>query len=163
MGSNTESIEDLYDTMNELKLTSKKLLEDNKTYENEINNNNKDIEDANLQIEKIMKDLILNGGFQKDTMIELKILNEIINNSDEKYSEHKNAIYKCIDMLINFSNQYLEIYKNQEEETEDIEENKEDTLLKMTKDELIDLCKEYDLPCTGTKKKLAERIINYLN
>ena len=163
MGSNTESIEDLYDTMNELKLTSKKLLEDNKTYENEINNNNKDIEDANLQIEKIMKDLILNGGFQKDTMIELKILNEIINNSDEKYSEHKNAIHKCIDMLINFSNQYLEIYKNQEEETEDIEENKEDTLLKMSKDELIDLCKEYDLPCTGTKKKLAERIINYLN
>ena len=158
----SETIEEVYDKLTELNSTNKKLENDNKNHESEIINNKKDIENANQEIETIMKDLIEQGGFKEDTMIELQMLTKLINISTGEFIEHKSDMSKCLNLLVTFSNQYLESYKlsNQADNTEQIKEDKLNELLQMSKEDLVDMCKEHELSHTGSKKKLAERILS---
>ena len=157
----SETIEEVFDTINELKDSNEKLESDNKIKENEIINNKKSIEEANQKIEKIMKELVEKGGFDKENMIELIMLNKLINLSQGEFSEHKSSMSKCLDLLINFSNQFLEIYKsNEEEDSLDNYEEKLKELMSMSKEDLVDMCKDHDVSHTGSKKKLAERLLD---
>ena len=158
----TETIEDVYDKLKELKDTNEKLEHENKHHESEIINNKKDIENANQEIETIMKDLIEQGGFKEDTMIELEMLTKLISTSTGEFIEHKSDMTKCLNLLVTFSNQYLESYKlsNQVDNTEQVKEDKLNELLQMGKEDLVDMCKEHELSHTGSKKKLAERILS---
>lgn len=160
--TNNDSIEKVYDTINTLIDNNEKLEKDNLNHENLIVNNKKSIEISNQQIEKIMKDLIEGGGFQIDEMLELKILTKLINNSSGEFEKHKNSMIKCIEFMADFANKYLEIYRKQNEEEEKVvsQEEKLNELLQMSKEDLVDLCKEHDLSHTGSKKKLAERLIS---
>lgn len=157
----SETIEEVFDTINELKDSNEKLESDNKIKENEIINNKKSIEEANQKIEKIMKELVEKGGFDKENMIELVMLNKLINLSQGEFSEHKSSMSKCLDLLINFSNQFLEIYKsNEEEDSQDNYEEKLKELMSMSKEDLVEMCKDHDVSHTGSKKKLAERLLD---
>lgn len=160
--SGNETIEIMYDTINELQDNTEKLLNDNKIKESEIISNKKNIEKANQKIEKIMKDLVESGGFSFEQTNELKILSKLINNSKGEFEEHKIQINKCLELIINFANQYLDIYKKQNEEVENVvsEEEKLNELLEMSKEDLVDLCKDHDLSHTGNKKKLAKNLLS---
>tara|TARA_Y100000768_G_scaffold379105_1_gene354377 strand:- start:17635 stop:18123 length:489 start_codon:yes stop_codon:yes gene_type:complete len=157
----SETMEEVYDKLTELKDSNKKLENDNKEHENEIINNKKDIENANQEIEQIMKDLIEQGGFKEEEMIELKMLIKLIDTSDKEFKEHKSNMIKCLNLLISFSNQYLENYKLsiQEANKEESKEDQLNELLLLSKEELVGMCKDNDLPHTGSKKKLAEKIM----
>ena len=163
--SDNETIEEVYDTINELTENNEILETNNKNHENEIVNNKKDIEESNQKIEKIMKDLIDGGGFQKDEMTELKMLFTLINNSSGEYETCKNSMSKCLELLINFSNQYLEIYEksNSTETTEVSSEDKLNELLLMSKEDLVEMCKDNDISHSGSKKKLAQKILDTYN
>jgi len=152
-------MEEVYDKLTELKDSNKKLENDNKEHESEIINNKKNIENANQEIEEIMKELIEQGGFKENEMAEIQIIKNLINNSDKK--EHKSNMIKCLDLLILFSNQYLENYKLsiQEANKEESKEDQLNELLLLSKEELVGMCKDNDLPHTGSKKKLAEKIM----
>ena len=162
----TETIEDVYDTINSIKINNEKLENDNKVHENEINNNNKNILESNQKVEEIMKDLIETGGFDKNLTPELKLLNELINSSSDEFSIHKNKMIKCLDLLINFSNKYLDIYKKnnllEESDSNITKEEKIEELLQLSKEDLSDMCKDYDISHTGSKKKLAGKLVSVL-
>ena len=89
----SETMEEVYDKLTELKDSNKKLENDNKEHESEIINNKKNIENANQEIEEIMKELIEQGGFKENEMAEIQIIKNLINNSDKK--EHKSNMIKC--------------------------------------------------------------------
>lgn len=67
-----------------------------------------------------MKDLVESGGFDKDNMKELQMINKIIENCNGEFLEYKNSMSKCLELLINFSNQYLETYKTSQEENNEV-------------------------------------------
>lgn len=155
-----EAIDEVYDKLIELKDNTEQLENDNKNHESKLINNRKNIEEANLEIEKIMKDLIQKGGIKKEEIDELNMLFKLIDNASGEFSNHKTKMEKCLNLLITFSNQFLEAYKTSEEDnSEEVKEEKLNELLQMSKEDLVDICKDNDLSHTGSKKKLAERII----
>lgn len=160
--SDNKSLELVYDTINQLQDNNEKLENDIKLHENKIVNNKKNIEESNQKIEKIMKELINDGGFNMDETNELKLLNKLINTSSGEFEKHKNSLNKCIELLVIFSNKFLDIYKKTNEEVENpvSEEDKLNELLQMSKEDLVDLCKEHEISHTGSKKKLAERLLS---
>ena len=86
---------------------------DNEELESKLNSNKQNIIEAQQKLEQIMKDLIDAGGFQKEETVELVMLTKIIEDSNDE--NNKTKMKKCLDLLINFSNQYLDIYKKSTE------------------------------------------------
>ena len=153
-------IDDIYDEIIELESENKTLKKDNESLESKILSNKQNIIEAEQKLEQIMKDLINTGGFKIDETSELIILIELINNSDNKFN--KNKMTKCVELLINFANQYLDIYQKANEVNDKEEESYDEKLselLLMSKDDLVDMCKDKDLSYSGSKKKLAERLL----
>lgn len=156
----SENIDYIYDEITEIENENETLKKDNEELESKLNSNKQNIIEAQQKLEQIMKDLIDAGGFQKEETAELKMLDKII--EDSSNDNNKIKMKKCLDLLINFSNQYLDIYKKSTEENETEEktyEEKLDELLQMSRPELVDMCKDKDLSYTGSKKKLAERLL----
>ena len=153
-------IDDIYDEIIELESENKTLKKDNESLESKILSNKQNIIEAEQKLEQIMKDLINTGGFKIDETSELIMLIELINNSDNKFN--KNKMTKCVELLINFANQYLDIYQKANEVNDKEEESYDEKLselLLMSKDDLVDMCKDKDLSYSGSKKKLAERLL----
>ena len=94
-------------------------------------------------------------------MTEIQMIKKLINNSGKEFKDEKLNMIKCLDLLISFSNQYLENYKLsiQEANKEESKEDKINELMLLSKEELVGICKDNELPHTGSKKKLVEKII----
>ena len=156
----SENIDYIYDEITEIENENETLKKDNEQLESKLNSNKQNIIEAQQKLEQIMKDLIDAGGFQKEETAELQMLYKIIEDSNNESNRIK--MNKCLDLLINFSNQYLDIYKKSTEEEENNEntyEEKLNELLQLSRPELVDMCKDKDLSYSGSKKKLAERLL----
>jgi len=58
-----------------------------------------------------LKELIDAGGFQMEGIIEIKMLCHLIKNCPSEFENKKEDMAKCLEILVNMSNQYLQLYK----------------------------------------------------
>ncbi len=61
----------------------------------------------------ILKKLYDDGGLRCENIIEIQYLMELIKYVPEKYKDQQVPIAKCLELIINLANQFLEIYNKQ--------------------------------------------------
>lgn len=83
-------------------------LEDGNTIEEHIDNLNKD-EIIDLQANLLNK-LVDDGGLKVENIIEIQYMMELIKYVPENYKDKQEPIAKCLELIINLANKYLEIY-----------------------------------------------------
>lgn len=65
--------------------------------------------------EMALDKIIDNGGLRVENIIEIQYLMELIKYVPENYKDKQEPIAKCLELIINLANKYLEIYaKNKE-------------------------------------------------
>ena len=83
-------------------------LEDCCSVEEHIDNLNKD-EMIDLQNDLLSK-LANDGGLKVENIIEIQYMMELIKYVPENYKDKQEPIAKCLELIINLANKYLEIY-----------------------------------------------------
>ena len=75
--------------------------------------------------ENILKKLYDDGGLRVENIIEIQYLMELIKYVPEKYKDKQEPIAKCLELIINMANQFLDIYNKQviQNKDKDKEEN----------------------------------------
>ena len=105
------------------------------SYDNEIANELRElneksyredlIEEAKLEKEKAklekeydkkLKDLIDAGGFSMEGITEIRAIIMLIQNCPEEVKPLQENMGKCLEILVNMSNQYLQLYKKENQE-----------------------------------------------
>ncbi len=83
-------------------------LEDCCSVEEHIDNLSKD-DMIDLQNDLLSK-LADNGGLKVENIIEIQYMMELIKYVPENYKDKQEPIAKCLELIINLANKYLEIY-----------------------------------------------------
>lgn len=60
--------------------------------------------------DEAMKKLIQQGGLRVETIIEIRYLMELIRYVPDNYKDKQEPIAKCLELIINLANKYLELY-----------------------------------------------------
>jgi len=84
-----------------------------KINEEEIKSYKEDLEIQKNKIEydKKLKDLIDAGGFHIEGIAEIRAIIMLIQNCPEEIKPIQENMGKCLEILVNMSNQYLQLYK----------------------------------------------------
>ena len=84
---------------------------------------NKEEEKTKQNIKKLdkeykqkLKDLIDSGGFSMEGITEIRMIIYLIQNCPDEMKPAQENMGKCLEILVNMSNQYLQIYKNENQE-----------------------------------------------
>ena len=88
--------------------------EEEKTKQN-IKKLDKEEEKLNKQYKQKLKELIDAGGFSMEGIIEIKMICHLIRNCPSELENKKEDMAKCLEILVNMSNQFLQLYKKQNE------------------------------------------------
>ena len=88
--------------------------EEEKTKQN-IKKLDKEEEKLNKQYKQKLKELIDAGGFSMEGIIEIKMICHLIRNCPSELENKKEDMAKCLEILVNMSNQYLQLYKKENE------------------------------------------------
>jgi hypothetical protein len=85
----------------------------NKINEEEVETYKKNLEKQKNKIEynKKLKDLIDSGGFHMEGIAEIRAIIMLIQNCPEEVKPLQENMGKCLEILVNMSNQYLQLYK----------------------------------------------------
>ena len=83
-------------------------LEDGKTIEEHIDNLSKD-DMIDLQNDLLSK-LADDGGLKVENIIEIQYMMELIKYVPKNYKDKQEPIAKCLELIINLANKYLELY-----------------------------------------------------
>tara|TARA_R100001509_G_scaffold37491_2_gene20216 strand:- start:1814 stop:2131 length:318 start_codon:yes stop_codon:yes gene_type:complete len=105
MSSNNEIANELQ------KLNKESFIEDcieEQKIEEEIKENQKKYDEK-------LKELIDAGGFSMEGIIEIKMICHLIRNCPSELENKKEDMAKCLEILVNMSNQFLQLYKKQNE------------------------------------------------
>ena len=83
--------------------------------DNDFDEYQEEIDKQNLKLyqDKILKNLYDDGGLRVENIIEIQYLMELIKYVPEKYKDQQEPIAKCLELIINLANQFLEIYNKQ--------------------------------------------------
>lgn len=85
----------------------------------EIDNDSDELEDENTieeHIDKIelqtnlLNKLVDDGGLKVENIIEIQYMMELIKYVPENYKDKQEPIAKCLELIINLANKYLELY-----------------------------------------------------
>tara|TARA_R110000824_G_scaffold24870_2_gene87087 strand:- start:158 stop:622 length:465 start_codon:yes stop_codon:yes gene_type:complete len=91
------------------------LLEKNNEKEQELNKDLEELEEEkklnNKEYDKKLKDLIDAGGFHIEGIAEIRAIIILIQNCPEEVKPIQENMGKCLEILVNMSNQYLQLYK----------------------------------------------------
>ena len=87
---------------------TEKMLKFNKEKENELKKEEKKIK---KEYDKKLKDLIDAGGFHMEGISEIRAIIMLIQNCPEEVKPLQENMGKCLEILVNMSNQYLQLYK----------------------------------------------------
>tara|TARA_R110002126_G_scaffold954_3_gene5707 strand:- start:3771 stop:4049 length:279 start_codon:yes stop_codon:yes gene_type:complete len=79
-------------------------------YENDEITSSSSEEELLAQQGEIFKQLYEDGGLGVENIIEIKYLMELIKYVPENYKDKQDSIIKCLELLINLSNQFLHLY-----------------------------------------------------
>ena len=60
--------------------------------------------------DKALRKIYMNGGLGVENIIEIQYLMELIKYVPENYKDKQESIAKCLELIINLANQYLELY-----------------------------------------------------
>jgi len=74
--------------------------------------------------ENILKKLYDDGGLRCENIIEIQYLMELIKYVPEKFKDKQEPIAKCLELIINMANQFLDIYNKQVIKNKDIKKDK---------------------------------------
>jgi esterase/lipase len=77
---------------------------------------NKEEEKLNKQYKQKLKDLIDSGGFHMEGITEIRMIIYLIQNCPDEMKPAQENMGKCLEILVNMSNQYLQLYKNENQE-----------------------------------------------
>ncbi len=80
-----------------------------------IDENQKIIDENQKKYDEKLKELIDAGGFSMEGIIEIKMLCHLIKNCPSEFENKKEDMAKCLEILVNMSNQFLQLYKKQNE------------------------------------------------
>jgi esterase/lipase len=94
-------------TENMLKFNDEKEKELNKE-KNELEKEGKKLK---KEYDKKLKDLIDAGGFHMEGIAEIRAIIMLIQNCPEEVKPLQENMGKCLEILVNMSNQYLQLYK----------------------------------------------------
>lgn len=83
--------------------------------EEEIKENQKIIDENQKKYDEKLKELIDAGGFSMEGIIEIKMICHLIRNCPSEFDNKKQDMAKCLEILVNMSNQFLQLYKKQNE------------------------------------------------
>tara|TARA_R100000353_G_C6388061_1_gene163926 strand:- start:88 stop:456 length:369 start_codon:yes stop_codon:yes gene_type:complete len=81
-----------------------------------------------------LKKLYDDGGIGVQNIIEIQYMMELIKYVPENYKQHQKSIAKCLELIINLANQYLELYsksklkvvKSKSTSCEDLDEDEDE-------------------------------------
>jgi hypothetical protein len=73
------------------------------------------IDENQKKYDEKLKELIDAGGFSMEGIIEIKMLCHLIKNCPSEFENKKEDMAKCLEILVNMSNQFLQLYKKQNE------------------------------------------------
>ena len=79
-------------------------------YENEEITSSSSEDELLVHQGEILKQLYEDGGLGVENIIEIKYLMELIKYVPENYKDKQDSIIKCLELLINLSNQFLHLY-----------------------------------------------------
>mgnify|MGYP003118806548 CR=1 FL=1 len=68
------------------------------------------------EYDKKLKDLIDAGGFHMEGIAEIRAIIMLIQNCPEEVKPIQENMGKCLEILVNMSNQYLQLYKKENQE-----------------------------------------------
>tara|TARA_R100000278_G_scaffold109752_1_gene86825 strand:- start:32 stop:361 length:330 start_codon:yes stop_codon:yes gene_type:complete len=60
--------------------------------------------------DKALKKIYNEGGLSVENIIEIQYMMELIKYVPENYKDKQESIAKCLELIINLANQYLELY-----------------------------------------------------
>tara|TARA_R100000149_G_C5756486_1_gene63367 strand:- start:91 stop:411 length:321 start_codon:yes stop_codon:yes gene_type:complete len=60
--------------------------------------------------DKALKKIYNEGGLSVENIIEIQYMMELIKYVPENYKDKQGSIAKCLELIINLANQYLELY-----------------------------------------------------
>ena len=112
MSSNNEIANELQ------KLNEKSYIQDcieEQEIEEELKQNQMEIDENQKKYDEKLKELIDAGGFSMEGIIEIKMLCHLIKNCPSEFENKKEDMAKCLEILVNMSNQFLQLYKKQNE------------------------------------------------
>jgi len=96
-------------------IEEQKIEEELKQNQMEIDENQKIIDENQKKYDEKLKELIDAGGFSMEGIIEIKMLCHLIRNCPSELENKKEDMAKCLEILVNMSNQFLQLYKKQNE------------------------------------------------
>tara|TARA_R100000278_G_scaffold5642_2_gene8512 strand:- start:807 stop:1124 length:318 start_codon:yes stop_codon:yes gene_type:complete len=74
-----------------------------------------EIKENQKKYDEKLKELIDAGGFSMEGIIEIKMICHLIRNCPSEFDNKKQDMAKCLEILVNMSNQFLQLYKKQNE------------------------------------------------
>jgi len=91
---------------------------DNRTYEEKVKDVRAKVEEEKnkKEYDKKLKDLIDAGGFHMEGIAEIRAIIMLIQNCPEEVKPLQENMGKCLEILVNMSNQYLQLYKKENQE-----------------------------------------------
>jgi hypothetical protein len=98
---------------NELRELNEKSYKEDLIEEAKIENK---IKKLNKEYDKKLKDLIDAGGFHMEGIAEIRAIIMLIQNCPEEVKPIQENMGKCLEILVNMSNQYLQLYKKENQE-----------------------------------------------
>jgi hypothetical protein len=86
---------------------------DNRTYDEKVKDVRAQVEEGKnkKEYDKKLKDLIDAGGFHMEGIAEIRAIIMLIQNCPEEVKPLQENMGKCLEILVNMSNQYLQLYK----------------------------------------------------
>ena len=94
---------------------TEKMLKFNKEKENELKKEENELKKEGKKMkeeyDKKLKDLIDAGGFHMEGIAEIRAIIMLIQNCPEEVKPIQENMGKCLEILVNMSNQYLQLYK----------------------------------------------------
>lgn len=91
---------------------------DNRTYDEKVKDVRAQVEEEKnkKEYDKKLKDLIDAGGFHMEGIAEIRAIIMLIQNCPEEVKPIQENMGKCLEILVNMSNQYLQLYKKENQE-----------------------------------------------
>ena len=81
--------------------------------EKELKESEKEIKELEKKYNQKLKDLIDSGGFSMEGITEIRAIIMLIQNCPEEVKPLQSNMGKCLEILVNMSNQYLQLYKKE--------------------------------------------------
>lgn len=104
---------------NELRELNEKSYKEDLIEEAELENEIKVLEERKKEIlnnpeyKQKLKDLIDAGGFSMEGITEIRMIIYLIQNCPDEMKPAQENMGKCLEILVNMSNQYLQLYKKE--------------------------------------------------